>query len=265
VTTEAILITVLIGLTAGIVGGMAGIGGSLIMLPGLAVLLGYRDETHAEHHAYMAAAMIVNIVVAVPAAVRHHRAGTVRLDLARGLLPVMIAAIIGGVVLSNKLTGEALRLFLAAFIALYCLNNLIALVRRHPEPDAGSGRPGAPALAGTGLVAGLSSGLLGIGGGVLMVPLLQVLGRVRLREAIGTSSAVMCITATIGAALKAATLGRHDQPLLWALTLALMMAPGAAVGSWAGARLTHTLPVPAVRAVVSVLLLLAAARMAGWF
>ena len=89
------LIVMAIGLGAGLIGGLAGIGGSLIMLPALAIVLGYSDEARTEHHLYMAAAMCVNILVAVPAAYQHHRKGAVRKDLVKVLLPSVGVAIVG--------------------------------------------------------------------------------------------------------------------------------------------------------------------------
>jgi len=62
----------LIGLAAGALGGLLGIGGSIIMIPALAIFLG------DDQHLYQAAAMVVNIAVALPAAIRHKRAGALR-------------------------------------------------------------------------------------------------------------------------------------------------------------------------------------------
>jgi len=95
-----------------------------------------------------------------------------------------------------------------------------------------------------------------------MVPMLQLLARVKLREAIATSSMVICVTATLGATLKLATLPAHSHSPWRALMLAGLMAPTAIIGGKLGAKLTHALPVPWVRAAITVLLLLAAARLA---
>ncbi len=60
-----ILAPLTIGLVAGLVGGLAGIGGSIIMLPALGLFLGYKTPARTEHHLYMASAMTVNILVAL--------------------------------------------------------------------------------------------------------------------------------------------------------------------------------------------------------
>jgi len=259
-TGEVILVG-LIGLAAGLLGGLAGIGGSLVMLPALAAL----NPDDSAHHLHMAAAMAVNVFVAVPATLRHHKAGAIRRDLVRTLLPVMSIAIIAGVLVSNLLEGRSLKMLLAIFIAAYCLNNLLHLARRTPEHDGDGERVSRLRLALIGGFVGMVAGLLGIGGGVLMVPLLQVVCRIRLRHAIAASAAVMCLTATVGATMKVATLPHLGQSPLDAMWLVLAMGPAAVLGATVGAMLTHALPVRIVRLAVSLLLLVAAARLAGLF
>lgn len=261
-TPQELLWSGAIGLLAGLLGGLAGIGGSMVMLPGLFLVFGDNQE-HTRQHLYMAAAMVVNVIVSIPATYQHWRAGAMRRDLAVWLLPTMTVTMVAGVFASNRFEGDALRVMLAGFIALYCVMNIVRAVRpiRGDERPPERGGPGL--LVGIGTVTGFVGGLLGIGGGVLMVPALQLLRRVRLRHAIATSSLVMCITAAVGASLKLATLGEHQQSAAEAGWLVLAMSPGAVVGAMVGAALVHALPIRVVRVVISVLLLAAAARLVG--
>lgn len=233
------------------------------MLPGLSLLLG--TSPASSHHLYMAAAMAVNMAVAIPAARKHRQAGAVRSDIVRRILPVMGVAIIAGVLLSNLVDGHYLRLGLAAFIAIYCLGTFLALALKRPDHSGQAERVTTANILLIAIIAGLLGGLLGIGGGVVMVPALQLLCRLPLRHAIGTSAGVMWLTALIGAALKLATLHTHDQSAGHALLLALLLAPGAIVGARIGASLAHSLPLPIVRAIIATILTIAAARMAGLF
>lgn len=253
-----------IGLIAGLLGGLAGIGGSMVMLPALHMVFG--EPRESSHHLYMAAALAVNVAVAVPAAASHYRAGAVRSDLLRVLLPTVGITIVLGVLLSNRFGGTDLRKMLALFLLGYCIYNFMRLVRpRRETPGIEEPlyqvRP--TALLGCGTAAGLTAGLLGLGGGVVLVPLLQMLGRVRLRNAIATSSAVICVTAVFGAGLKLATLGAVGESVRDALLLAVAMAPTGILGGWIGGMLTHRLPLTFVRTTVTVLLLVAAARLGG--
>ena len=258
-----VLIAGLIGLAAGLLGGLAGVGGSMVMIPGLALALRDRDPASA-HHVYMAAAMTVNVIVSLPAAVRHHKAGAVRFDLARVILPSMMVTIVVGVLISNRIHGEQLQKALAAFIAGYALYTMFRLVRKHPEPAAERERTDVGRLVVIGGLTGLVAGILGLGGGVLLVPLSLVVCRLRIRNAIAVSSAVMALSAVVGASLKMATLGpEHQRSAVEAVWLAVAMAPTAFLGGWLGASLTHRLPLGAVRLAVSLLLLVVAARLAG--
>ncbi|QYU67762.1 TSUP family transporter [Leptolyngbya sp. 15MV] len=141
--------------------------------------------------------------------------------------------------------------------------NIARAIRPRPERVFGQDqRPGTGTLVGIGSTAGVMGGVLGVGGGVVMVPMLQLLGKVPLRLAIGASSASMILSALVGAALKFGTLGHHGQSASLAGLYALVMAPTAVLGADLGARLTHALPLRLVRVILSVLLLAAAWRLA---
>jgi len=260
-----LLAAAVIGLLAGTLGGLAGVGGSMIMLPGLALVLGFETEARTEQHLYMAAAMAVNMLVALPAAHRHHRAGAVRWDLYRVLVIAMGLSMVVGVVLSNAVEGLVLKQTLALFIASYCVYNIVRL-RTSGRTDPSEARPertGRVRLAVTGVVTGLVGGLLGLGGGVIMVPMLQMVCGVRLRSAIATSLTLMPVTALLGATLKIVTLGGHGLEASRALVLVAALGPTAMVGGHLGASLTHAMPVRLVRVVISVILFVVAVRMAG--
>jgi uncharacterized protein len=250
-----------IGLFAGVLGGLAGVGGSMIMLPGLHLMFG--EPTPSAHHLYMAAAMTVNIAVSIPAALRHHRHKAVRTDLLRPLVPITAVAMVIGVLIGNLFQGDSLRLALAGFLIVYCLMNIRHVLRRHQEPLREHERTSRGRLALAGAASGFVGGVLGLGGGVILVPILQTMCKVPLRQAIATSSAVICITAVIGAGAKLLTLDQQGESAAHALMLVLAMAPAAVLGGTLGAKLTHALPLRMVRVVITVLLLLAAAKLMG--
>ncbi|MBC7833724.1 MAG: sulfite exporter TauE/SafE family protein [Phycisphaerales bacterium] len=248
-----------IGAIAGVLGGLAGVGGSMIILPGLHMVFG--DHPEARHHAYMAAAMTVNVAVALPASLKHRVAGAVRQELVGPLMLSTIAMLVVGVLISNRVNGNGLKIILAAFIASYCCFNIWRILQRgHRERQAE--HPGVGSLVISGGITGFIGGLLGLGGGVLLVPFLQLLCKVPLRQSIATSSAVIAITAVVGATLKLSTLHTQSQSVWYALSLAAIMAPTAILGAQLGAKLTHRLPLKVVRLAITILLMLAAAKLA---
>ncbi len=266
-TIDQASVVALIGLVAGTLGGIAGVGGSVLILPALHIvfspfLFGASSDPQV-HHAYMAAGMTVNVAVSIPAAWRHHRAGAVNTGILSRLILSHLLAIITGVQISNMLTGGALQVCLAVALMLYCFWNLRMLARPRRRTFDGKGRverSGTPRLVFCGFSTGLLGGLLGLGGGFLLVPLLQLICNLRLKNAIATSSAVLCITAGVGSVLKLATLYQHGQSVMYALSLAACMAPTGVLGGWLGAKWVHKMPVSAVRLVMTGLIMLAATK-----
>ncbi|MEQ9096772.1 MAG: sulfite exporter TauE/SafE family protein [Phycisphaerales bacterium] len=262
-TLTEILICLVIGAFAGVLGGLAGIGGSMIMLPALALFVADPDPDSA-HHLFMASAMVVNAVVSFPAALRHRKAGAIHYGALRVILPAMAISIVVGVLISNQIEGLTLRKILAGFIAAYALMTIYRFFKKSEEPELDAKGVHPIRLTSIGVATGLVAGLLGIGGGVLMVPMLQVFCKMPIKNAIATSSAVMVLTAIVGASLKLATLGpEHGRSVVDALIIAAAISPTAFFGARLGATLTHKLPLQAVRLVVSLALLVVAARMAA--
>ncbi len=105
-----------------------------------------------------------------------------------------------------------------------------------------------------GLVAGLVSGLFGVGGGVIVVPALVLLLGFSQHRASGTSSAT--IMASSAAALVAFAL---DGSVDWGA--AALVFSGAAVGAWAGARFLHRIPEVWLMRVFTVVMILSAIRL----
>lgn len=261
-TFDVVIIILFVGLFAGVLGGLLGIGGSIIMIPALSILLSQQERV--DQHLIQAAAMVVNVAVALPAALRHHKAGAVRLDVAMYMLPIALVTIVAGVYLSDLFPAERLKIVFAVFLGYVALVNAWKLIRRsdsRPEAEVAKLHP-----ARVGTVAslmGLSAGLLGIGGGVIAVPAMQLFLRLPLRQCIATTAAVMCLSSPLGAAFKLYTLPEHDKSPALALLIAAILVPTAILGARLGAKMTHTLPLPIVRGVLTLLLIAASLRMSG--
>jgi uncharacterized membrane protein YfcA len=130
-----------------------------------------------------------------------------------------------------------------------------------PPPPASSGdAAGAAAsvswlrLALIGLAGGFLSGLFGVGGGILMVPLLITFAAMDQRRASATSLAAIVPTAIAGSITYFAN-GEVD------LLAALIVAVGGIVGAWAGARLLRRLPLGWLRWGFIALLVIVAVRL----
>ena len=110
------------------------------------------------------------------------------------------------------------------------------------------------ALIGVGAAAGVLAGLLGVGGGILLVPFLVLAVGMTQHEAEATSLLVILPTA-VAASIALRRRGVGDLPV------ALMIGVVGAVGAVAGALLALSLPADVLRAVFAVLLAIAGLRL----
>lgn len=255
-----IFFRVLLGLVAGSVGGLAGLGGSIIMIPALAMFWGYKDEDRTEHHIYMAAAMCVNVIVALSSSILHAKKGAARRDVLTSLIPSMAGGMVIGVLLSSGSKGGWSLYAFAGFIWIYCIYNIVTTIKKVPDYPEDNPSPAAWKIITVGLIVGIISGYLGIGGGILLVPLLS-LTKLPLRHAIAGSAGAMWISSIVGASMKFYTLPGLGLSMTDALYFALPMGAGALVGAYLGAMLAHKLKLPHLKLVIALILGIASVRM----
>ena len=253
-----------VGFGAGILGGLLGIGGSVVMIPILTLVF------HHDQHVSQAAAMTVNILVASAAFLRHRRAGTVRAKLVGRLLPAALVCIYLGVLASEHFDGFRLQQVYGVFLIYVIIMNIRKLTRRGRSEDAKSRDEDLvmswPRTLVVGGITGFAAGLLGIGGGIIAVPLMQTIVRAPLRIAIAASAATMCVTAPVGAIRRLIGLSSLTDAAGIALDsnralgIAAALGPTAIIGAWVGGGLTHRLPLAWIRFVLILLLAWASVR-----
>jgi len=112
---------------------------------------------------------------------------------------------------------------------------------------------------GVGLTVGILSALLGIGGGVLLVPALLFIWACSMHTAIGTSLAVIAV-GSLAAATRHFMLGNVDLPLAGALAVGMVVG-----GFFIGAPLAEMLPGETLKKIFGVLLVVVGLRMIGLF
>jgi uncharacterized membrane protein YfcA len=105
-----------------------------------------------------------------------------------------------------------------------------------------------------GLIGGVTSGLFGVGGGVVMVPAMMMFLKLDIKSAIGTSLAVIVPTALMGT-VKHHGLGHVDWRLAWALV------PTAILGGFLGSWLTKAIASPDLKRAFGGFLILVGARL----
>jgi uncharacterized membrane protein YfcA len=257
----------LVGFAAGCVGGLAGLGGSIIMIPALAMFWGFSDaERKDEHHVYMAAAMCVNVVVALSSTILHAKKKAARKDLLMVLIPTMAAGMLIGVYVSSGNKGAWALYAFAGFIWLYCVYNIVTTIKKHPDYPEDNPTPAWWKVGTVGVIVGIISGYLGIGGGILLVPLLNMT-KLPIRHAIAGSAGAMWVASIIGATGKLALLPTIKLPdgtslqIMDAVWFAIPMGLGALVGAYLGAILAHKLKLPHLKLTIALILAVASVKM----
>jgi len=259
----------LVGAAAGVMGGLFGIGGGLVMIPALLLFLGsfYGPDSL---HLYKLASLASSVIVSIPATVRQLRARAVVLPMLSGIIPIGICGVALGVGAAGAFQRENTTWLARAFGAFMIL--AVALQAAQARGTAaGDGRnvtscpmPRRRLRIGliVGLPAGVIAGLLGVAGGVWAVPAQNIILGVRLKNAIANSTAMiigLAAAAVVFQSMSVLALSGLD-PLdgFW---LALWLAPGAVVGGWWGAALSHQLPVQWLRYLFYALLVATGARL----
>jgi uncharacterized membrane protein YfcA len=109
-----------IGVAAGIVAGLLGVGGGVLFVPGLVIFL------NLNQHQAEATSLLAIIPVAIVGTYKQDRYGNVRRDDAVLLGILSVAGAAGGVALANALSGALLRDAFAVFMVVVA----VQLVRR---------------------------------------------------------------------------------------------------------------------------------------
>ncbi len=276
---------VLMGAAVGIVSGMFGVGGGFLLTPllgvvmkipmpiavgtGLCMMVGssavawlkYRELGHGEPR--FALLMIPGSLLGVGAGSR------------------IIAALdrIGAVTIAGREVAAANFVLLSVYIVFLVSIatvmwlqsrgdfDVLEFVRRGPLvklpigpyidlPSLPMSHVSAMGISYAGLLLGLLSGLLGIGGGIVLVPILLYGYGFPFRHAAGTGIAVTLLTAVFGTVL-------HANAARVSLPLALVLLTGAGVGARLGVQLTRSLSVRTLRRGLTVLILMTAVLIAG--
>ncbi len=238
------VLTLVLGVATGALSGAFGVGGAILSTPGIR-LLGVPPLV----------AIGTTLPAVLPSAIsgglRYQREGLVDWRAVALTVPAGVLASLGGAVAAPGVPGEGhvLQIMTAALLALSAWR-----IARRPGADAVGGgeeasalggaghdggeggarlRPGPGRYVGIGILAGGLSGLLGIGGGLVLLPGLNQIGRLPMRTTVATS--LVCVGAfALPGTLAHGVLGNIDWRV--ALLLAVTVVPGARAGAGASLR-----------------------------
>jgi len=188
----ALLIT---GLGVGFASGLLGVGGCFIMVP---VQFWALKSIGVDPTIAIRIAFGTNLLVVLPTAfsgaMTHHRKGAVlwKAAVALGITGAVGASF--GAFIASHLPGEVLKVAFGIAVILGAFRMLTARPPQITEEPSDS----TAAFILWGIPMGIVSGIIGIGGGVLMVPIMVFFLKFKIHQAVGTSTALMVFTAVGG-------------------------------------------------------------------
>jgi uncharacterized membrane protein YfcA len=253
------------GALTGLLGALLGLGGGVFLVPLL--VFGF----HLEPRTAVAASLVAVIASSSTATMLNVKRGLVNVPLAFTLLLATSTGSLAGGTLAQHLSPRALFGIFAAtlFVVAAIVTSRSKTRNVIDDPAIDVGRLGGrieedgktlsyvmrrlPLALVVSVLAGAISGLLGVGGGVIQVPVLNSFCGIPIRVAAATSAYMIGPTAAISAFLY---LGRGDMnPAAIAL--------GSLPGSVIGAQLSQKMPVRSIKGILATSLLLVALRLAA--
>lgn len=191
----SIFLFLITGAVTGLLAGLLGVGGGVIVVPSLAYIFSYM---HLPKNLIMTmaastslAAMMFTTFVAV---ITQHKRKMINWTIFRAFAPAIVIGTIMGACIASALPAQALKMLFGTFILFIAIH---LLLQKKPLEDMNKPLPARIIQYSAGFLIGTLSGLLGIGGGALTVPILLQFG-LSTHQATGTSSACAFLLSIVG-------------------------------------------------------------------
>ena len=256
-----LLLYCFLGIIAGILAGLLGVGGGLIIVPMLIFAFNLQHiNPEIIMHLALGTSLATIIFTSISSFMAHHKRGAVLWQTVRRITIGILTGTFIGSCFVSLLSTDILKGFFVVFLYFVAYQ---FLTNRKPKPSREL--PGIFGMFITGNTIGFISSMVGIGGGALSVPYM-IWNNVTVYQAIGTSSAIglpIAIAGTIGFVFNgwgntltpAYSAGFVYLPaLLGIAAVSVFTAP-------IGVKLAHSLPVGKLKKIFAILLIVVGTRM----
>jgi len=255
------IVYLLMGLFVGFFAGLLGIGGGLILVTLMVYLFtlqGFPEDRIL--HMALGTSIASIVFTSISSLSAHHKHGAVRWDIVRAAIPGLIIGTLLGTLVADQLKSKYLAIFFVIFVYYSAVQMFV-----NAKPKPSRQLPGKLGLNLASVIVGIVSALVGVGGGVMTIPLMSMCN-VPMRNAIGTSAALglpIAVAGTVGFIITG--LGKDHLPAFSVGYLYLPALIGIVIGTlvtvpW-GAKMAHTLPVSQLKKIFAVILFILATRM----
>jgi uncharacterized membrane protein YfcA len=254
-------IYLLIGAFSGFLAGLLGLGGGVIVVPALAAAFASFNVMPASYIMQMAVGTSLStiIITFIASLYAHIKRGSVRWDIVKLILP----AILLGVIIGTNLAGYLPSHYLQIIFALFLLFIAYRLFSGNLAPTPGQ-TPSRLVMSSFASFVGALSGILGVGGGLLLIPFLIRCG-MDMRQATGTSVACGMFIGII-ASISFMLLGQAHLSLPWSTGFIywpafLGIAAASIVFAPIGTALAYKLPTAVLKRALAIFLVIVAILM----
>lgn len=249
---------ILVGGLAGLLGGLLGIGGGIITVPSLLLvfhLMGYTSSYTTQ--VAVGTSLGAMVFTSAFSAWAHYQKQGVNWSFFRHMaLSIILGAILGALI-ADIIPSKKLQMICG--IAECCVGLYFLLPNPQKDNQGEMVEPPRPLLLfPIGIAVGTISSILGIGGGIITVPILTAFG-VHLRNAISTSAVLGFLIACVGA-ITFLSLGftlttfPHSLGFLY-LPGFFLIGLSSALTTFYGAHLTYTLPIQKLRIIFALIMI----------
>lgn len=190
-----IILLLIGGCIGGLMAGLLGVGGGIILTPiqyHLLLYMGVPNQIALPmSFATSLAVIFVTMIRSTSKQLKNHMVVT---DYLKSMMILGFVGAILGAVISTHINVQMLE-YLFGFLCIIAVINMILIKYPDNDDNISNNKLGHMLL---GLCAGLLCGLLGVGGGVIMIPALTIIFKYPTHKAIGTSSASIIATSLGG-------------------------------------------------------------------
>lgn len=203
-----IILLIIIGLVVGIISGFFGIGGGVISIPFFVIVFNHFNlfQNGTSIHYAQGTTLAMMIFTSLASILKHKQSGIILWDVLKKMLfYVAIGVIIGGIC-STTFPSKIIEIVFSIYLVIMGGYTLLNVFKEKEQKTLHANKS---IWATIGTIVGFKSGLLGIGGGTVIIPILLAM-RYPVKKVAGTSAVITFTVSCVGTLIYFVSGGMHE-------------------------------------------------------